>query len=433
MVFRYLRDTFLPRYALPYAGALYAGQKAAGGAYRAMYGRAPPSLMRYVAQKSGVMPRRGTPARSSYLGGKVGKPARRRRAGGRRKTRRVLRRKKISRRFARKTLAEGGVEFQTETVGTVSDDDAVYIGHGSFAPQRLTQYLCYSLVKMILNRAGIVFSNWGQNAVQSNMQLNSTIAFVWRDTETDITNSFTVTCALLDTFTDIAERFWLAFYLEIDDGTISEKSVLLNIQFDQGNARDITKVNLNNITFDIFSKDSLKIQNRSVPTAVDDEVTNVDNIPLSGKMYMGVGNSFEAKNELANEDFVCNRITNVLQVEANTDVYLREPPQPYYFKNAKAVPVRLNPGEIKAHTIVYKKKMTLRKFITWAKGFWHNNSLQSDDLNRHDEGQVVMFGLEKVIGTGADGLGILIKYEVDQHLWIKCIVKENNFTTQIVV
>jgi len=424
VVTNYNRRRRLVSTAMPNSAIATAIGHAVGMAVR-HYGQATPP--KDVVMKSGSTSIRGT------LGGFAGKRRKgaKTRKGGKRKTRKRLARK---RKYGRKVLAEGGVEFQGEEVGKLTDANAVYIGHASFAPQNFTKYICYCMVKMILNRAGVIFTNWNIVAGGAELPAGSTISFAWRDTMISSLNNFTVTVANADTYDTIGNAFWSAFYTEINNGTLSEKSIPEYIWVDKGTSaatKDITKVNMNNVSFDVFAKDSLKVQNRTVSALADNEITDVNSVPLTGKMYFSRGNYFESKNELADEDLVAARITNVLAVSANTDTYLFEPPQAYYFKDTTSMPVRLAPGEIKTHTHTFKRTLSMRSFLSWAKSFWYNTALQSDEQNRHSMGQVAMLGLEKVIGTGLDATGIEIKYEVDQHMWVKCRVREVNYTNQI--
>jgi len=369
---------------------------------------------------------------SGRLAGFVGSRRKRTSRPRTRRGRRMQRRR--NKKFARKVLANAGVEFNTENIGIITDNNAVYVGHGSFAPQKLTQYVCYALVKMIINYAGVQFNNWDL-PIGDAIPINGIIAMGFRPTMIAAGTDFSVAVAAADTYRLLAEKFWNAFYGQVNTGLLSEKSVVEYLLINKdpvAGQQNVEKLEMNHVVIDFFSKDSLKLQNRSVALAGDLESTDVDNVPLSGKLYFSGGNYFESKNELAGEAFVANRITNLFALGAGASTYLREPPQPYYFKNTIAKPVRFNPGQIKTNVLRLKKSFTLPKFIEWCKLFWFNQAAQSDDYNRLKTGQVCMFGLEKVIGTGSDTQPINVKYEVDQHLWINVRVLEMKYTTQIV-
>lgn len=366
------------------------------------------------------------------LAGFVGRRRRRGMKSRSRRGRRMQRRR--NKKFARRVLANAGVEFNTETIGVRTDNNAVYIGHASFAPQKFTQYALYAMAKMIINYAGIQFNNWDL-PIGDGIPIGGIIAMGYRPTMTSAQTDFSVSVAAADTYRLLAEKFWNAFYGQVNTGALSEKSVVEYLLINKdpvSGQQNVSKLEMNHVVIDLYSKDSLKVQNRTVAVSGDTEATDVDNVPLSGKLYFSGGNYFESKNELANDEFVANRITNVISIPANTKVYLREPPQAYYFKNTISKPVRLNPGQIKTNVLTLKKSFTLPKFIEWCKLFWFNQSTQSDDLNRMKTGQVCMFGLEKVIGTGSDTQPINVKYEVDQHMWINCRALEVKYTTQIV-
>jgi len=402
-------------------------------AYAGPAGRAALNAGRYLMSR-GTQTSSKNMSRTTYsqgrLGGFVGPKVKRRRARTARG--RKLQSKRM-RKYSRKIIAKGGVEYCTEVVGEVTDSNAIYIGHGAFSPQNVFKYFVYSMVKMILNHGGVAFNNW-DTPIGQDLPVGAVIGFGYRPTQ--VTTPVDINEAVVsgDSYNSFANRFWIKFYGIIDNGSLSEKSVPEYIILNKGSGaqHDTTKIPVNAVVVDVLSKDSIKIQNRTIAVEGDQESTDVDNVPLTGKIYYSNGNYFEPKNELADENFVCGRLSNVLSVAAGTDKYVQEPPQAYYFKSTKAMKIRINPGDIKTNSITFKKSYSLGRFIAVLKSFWYNASGQSDADNRHKEGRCVMFGLEKVIGTGSDTQGVKVKYEVQQHLWINIRANEVNFTCQIV-
>lgn len=111
------------------------------------------------------------------------------------------------------------------------------------------------------------------------------------------------------------------------------------------------------------SRSDLKMQNQT-SVGTDDDADDVDNVPLDGKSYEGVGtgsNSF--KNRAIEQQFVCDDATGVFTKVGTVAGGLAEAPPPGYFRNVKKVgKIHLDPGQLKTSTLVTKKSLLLEDF-----------------------------------------------------------------------
>lgn len=132
-------------------------------------------------------------------------------------------------------------------------------------------------------------------------------------------------------------------------------------------------IKLKDAMLDIYSKSSLKIQNRSIQDAGDDE-QSVDNVPLYGKSYEGTGNgtTWTRSSSTPAVQFHANSSTGVIKQTATALSFgfsnLGEPPSPVELQGAiKSGKVRIEPGTIKTSVLESNYAVSFQRFMdqTW--------------------------------------------------------------------
>lgn len=330
-------------------------------------------------------------------------------------------------------MASQGVELVAETVGTITDTQCVYVGHASFASQHLVRSMYYAMAKAVLIQAGHVFNDWDEQCCPLIIPAGSFIQTGYRAYPTDPVNTAVGSVASGDTWRMFADKVWVANFNLFNANSMYSKSQYEFIQFNDASTLQVTTTRFNDVTFSVYSKDSLKVQNRSKPTTTDDDALDVDSIPLSGKLYFTKGNHFKHKSVLSNENFGAERFRNIIAVAAAGDKFVQEPPQSYAFDKTRSVNVTLSPGEIKTNVLIYNKDLRLTDLVTLMTQLYGGNASALDDVTKIDEyGTAAMFGLEKVIGTGSDTLGVEVKYEVQQHLYVAFKNRMSKYTSYLI-
>jgi len=112
------------------------------------------------------------------------------------------------------------------------------------------------------------------------------------------------------------------------------------------------------VHFDI--KSSLKMQNRSVTTAEDNEADDVDNVPLYGKRYSGTGTGARLMTRpYGAQQFYGDTTYGLIKAQAALiDEGINEPPAPYLFQEVKKwSKISISPGDIKTSVISSKGSM----------------------------------------------------------------------------
>jgi len=163
----------------------------------------------------------------------------------------------------------------------------------------------------------------------------------------------------------------------------------------------------------------LKLQNRSLITdtaGTQENALNVDNVPVIGRCYTAKGTGFVYKGHISNtgvgtrpffEDFTYGHI--VKDAAENEISQLNEPPHKSMF-DATSYGVKMMPGEVKTHTLVFKRKRA--KFYDFLLNLRLTGSvITSTGTIRKGYGEVTMYALEHLLKTTTDG--VTIAFEVN--------------------
>jgi len=181
----------------------------------------------------------------------------------------------------------------------------------------------------------------------------------------------------------------------------------------------------------VYVKSTLKIQNRSVEVAGDDE-DDVDNVPLYGRTYEGNGSGMDSRNPrvlAAAVDFYSHKSTGMINViPGSSDMSLREPPLPNNFVGVKdSQKFSLSPGKIKTSILeTHIKGTSLHRLMRTL-----YDPTNSGDVYRNTTyGSYRVMGYEKVILAEASKLTTSIAYEKNDRIAFKLNTHWNNSTNE---
>jgi len=173
-----------------------------------------------------------------------------------------------------------------------------------------------------------------------------------------------------------------------------------------------------------YVKSNMKIQNRTVNTAGNDESDDVDNVPLYGKQYESSKNYFLALNNRLIVD------TNANYGQIVTGALLK-PPVLTVVKSANAMSsVHLDPGQIKTSVLTWKKSFRINDLVRSL----FIAGLESGSAYAMSIGKSRWFLMEKMIQAVAttDINGIKVAYEVDSKFCGYITCPQAKVTTAII-
>lgn len=378
-----------------YVPALQAGARLAGAAYRRYTSSSPSPRGRSMSRgrstslySSGSRISAGSVMRSGS-GGRGFRTAGPSIAGGRFTKPKNKNKKNYK---ARSYASQKGILATYEVGGIGEDSNALYIGHCTCPPNRLRLMMYNALVKALLMKMDIYpavatdaipYTTAGDKFViqyRTDSDPGATIQsmiylFVTPASPADVADSFATQAVTLQ---------------------FTNQVVFVDFNFipEPGGRLSYARLHLLTAKLAIESKSSFKIQNRSVNEEGDINKNDVDNVPLYGKTYGGMGTGTQYVTSGAGKrPFICHNLHGVIAKLAGTDDTLKEPPIPHHFSDVKKVSKNmLDPGQMKTSVLYYKSSVSFSRLLSFLYGDVHNPDFKKTEL-----GKFVFFGLERMI------------------------------------
>lgn len=378
----------------------------------------PSSLKSLRSAGSATSTKRKRSTKSSVMGpsakGFVGKFKRAKRNGRANRIRTNQMRAGVTRKF------EGG--------NTITDADAVYVGHSTGAGNEVLKLAFMQLTKDLVTKAGWTLASWEEPPPVDS--LSYTFAFTFWTGEQDQTlgNSSTA----LPTF-DGSTVKWFNWFDTIINAVASVFSVTSQKHIFQQcritNSLGVTLAQINmkdySLIMSLYSK--LTIQNRTkagTTGAPEGSIEEVTNNPLNGKLYLGKGNTFvpawRRSGTTGYPGMIANRDNGTISVTANefdsgpagvSNDTVKEMPSLNFFGVSKGAQQKLLPGQLKHHTLRTSTTIGWNRLMSL---------LQQQVVNLGVDFQVnglfskALFGFEKMLNdrSGTEN-SILVAYEVN--------------------
>lgn len=318
--------------------------------------------------------------------------------------------------------------------------DCVWVGHHTFPARALLRQAWMAVLYKYFSKFGFVAPGWNETTVLRGLETlgagtgwQLVINYKLNAGAAQASEVFVATGkSLLDAVdwaTDVARGWNLV--LDSQDIEFLEIYVLENTTGATATNRFPDNLRLYNVN--ILVKSSMKLQNRSKAAAStadgQDNIDQVDNVPVFGKSYSGFGNGMYAKKPYTpttglTSDLVGDRDWSViLGSELTND--RKEPPQPVEFRNvAFCGKVHLDPSVIKTSVLsstyksnfsVFFRKCQLLSALSTPPGA----ALVATRLKAY--GRYRVFALEKMIDTGASET-ISIAFESNTEISAKATV-----------
>lgn len=339
-----------------------------------------------------------------------------------RRFRRSRRQKKLARFFK-------GVNWNNEVTSVVTDDKCVYLMHSTFPALTFMKYTIYSLFKNILNQGGIQFNAF-TDARQTRIGTGDTFIIEWKANVSSAPVATGYTVVLGDvTYQNVADGLWLSVYNNLINNVagFTSRGIILRAYWQTFALEIPSELNLQGSYVSFVAKSALKMQNRSVNVAGDEEI-DVNNVPLYGKGYDGKGNGFVTK---SNNVIMtpCDGVNGWNTFAAGAGADLQEPPQLYSLQYAKGMKTLYIPsGGIKTSVLYEKQTISLQILLRTLNGLY----FQATDTEQfHRLGKVRMYALERPIAKIGAELGINVTAEHDYKLWVELHNKKGMYTGPI--
>ena len=347
-------------------------------------------------------------------------------------------RSKVNRRAKNITCERLGV-VETYECGGVLDGGAqsaaagntVVLGHCTLPTATASLCLFRAIVKLLFSKLNIGANKWddGYRGMQNGDIIRLQI-FTNEETATPGTVDTTI-AAGIQTFEQIAGNMsgnMLAASRNTEYNIravefIPVSTTVLSYQL----------VDLTSATIHVDSKSTLKFQNRSVNASAGDE-ESVDNVPLYGKSYEGLGNGTGAINRnnsysVASRDFIAHDRTGIMS-KVPTETYYQEVVPPEMLEKVNRFgKVHLDPGHLKTSTLTSRLSMPVQKF-------WREVCYQSGTIShhRHYKGKFRFMMLEKMmaatLGTSTNSIKVAFEHNITIGAYV--IARRNMLTAPLV-
>lgn len=329
-----------------------------------------------------------------------------------------------------KFYGASGVVSKQEWGNTISDPQAIYIGHG-IPTNYLVSHLARNIVKKLYVKGGIEPRDWADSppfdaAEQHQIQFEY---YVFPASTTG-TLATTTTFVTGNTYNDIVFKVELIMR-SIQQGAPTSAvrwGIATLFAINAGQRYMKSQVNLQRVHMDFEFISQLKVQNVTEAStgagANDDLVTNVEANPLIGKHYFrkdwknGFDLHWRPGSQVDWTGFYANQTTGIIEstaLDANATSGYRETfnkPPPYFaFNSTKGDAVQMQPGEIKTSFIKFKTH------IMWQNMYdkIYRSFLGDETIYPIEFGLSKLLGLEKLLDSRlASDANVTIQFEVMQ-------------------
>lgn len=325
-------------------------------------------------------------------------------------------RKKSKRAYKKRYVASRkGLLATFEVGGTISDDHCVYVGHTTCPPNRMRYMMLHAILKATMAPLG----NYPESVTAAFPLVISGDVFQisYKPNSEPLTTVLTFPFTFAST-ADTPDTVVNSIMLQVAFIELTNQVEFIRSEYipDTTNTRmKYYRVLLSNAKLVISSKSSFKIQNRSVASISDDDADNVDNVPLHGKSYFGIGNGTQnQRDQVGFRPFIAHNLHGIIARSAGTNVSVREPPNPFTFTNVKRVAkAHLEPGQIKTSVLSYRASVPFYRLLPSMFGDITNPTYKKTNI-----GKFSMFALERMIHASEGELMLETAYE--HNLEISC-------------
>lgn len=325
-----------------------------------------------------------------------------------------------------------------ETGGILNDANCVYIGHATWPHEQIVPAVCRALVRQLFKQRGNDFVSWTEGILDATGTLDLIYTYyIGPESATKLTRTINLT--VNQTYLNIAETLYNDWKTNFN----AQTHILDEIYLITGGAgTDVqAKVRCREFHLDIYCESTLSLQNRTLAgTGVgenDQEMTDISNNPLIGRLYNGPWNGFipdfRDSTEVGYQGYTCNPQNGLILANAANSLTdeTKKPPPGYFFGNCKkSSRAVLEPGIIRKHFIKSFKRCTLIDFMAMLR-LEIDLAIVGNTEAVTKGGQAAMFGLEKALDSRQSEADISVAYEINQKYCVSGYYKKSVATVPI--
>jgi len=330
--------------------------------------------------------------------------------------------------------AERGVTFDLETNGSISDANCVYLGHSSFSPYYLMQCTIQAILRQVFFRA----FNWTPASVEEKIPANAdldnstefTLIFKSTNMQTAATTTVNYIFGLTESISTLSNQAAIqAFFITCSTGLSQKIQSISLVQTSLPKSTHVT-LDLSTATISYFANSQLKVQNVTTPDTINLESTDVNNVPLVGRMYTLAKPYPDTQalsplrlNWMNTDTGMITHVAGDLTSGGRNFNALKEPPSPGFFSGCRSsMKLRLEPGAIKMSSCRSSRSMDMHGFL---QAISYNNTV-SNNVTTLLGGSKVL-ALERVISVQGT-LPIKLFYENNVSMGVHITFKPSKFT-----
>lgn len=336
-------------------------------------------------------------------------------------------------------VSNGGVELTAEYGGTYSNTNCQFIGHITHPVANVLRMAWAAIVKELLFKAGWTLASWDEPL---NLLEDTQIIVTYKIGSNFVpaqAKPFQATGAFIS-FNDLVSYFALPTGNNPGSGTTcpwadpsneSRDWQFTRIQFLTTTTNIDTIfhpafLDLNECMISTYTKSTLKMQNRSVTVALDNEADDVNNVPVHGKSYSGSGTgAFYSYIPGTTASFYGASGTGVIDTVGVSSNGTEEPPQPWHFNKIKnCAKVKLDPGELKTSTLIHKQNINFSRLFNMINPWSTTFSKPIRQLGKYR-----FFAWEKILDCQAS-IPVSISFEHNISYAYKAMCYRRRFTTE---
>lgn len=329
----------------------------------------------------------------------------------------------------------GGYNRTLESSKILEGSETVWVGHSTCARLEIFRSAFIAMMFDILRKINLQTENVEEDEIIRGLGVGDTLLFTWA-----VASSATVTTTVYTV--PAGQTTLLQIYnWFVDNGRPWNNSIdSRDVQFKELQIRTTERgyytFSLRDYKVKGFVQSTLRVQNRcKVPAVGEDNQENVDvvdNCPVIGKSYTGVGSSLFHKKTYgvaAQNTFDQHSDQNYgVMLLDNASNCFQEPPQPNNFSNVKfSGSLRIQPGVIKTSQLRHPFTFYFNTIFQMAAP-WANNAVPQPNLvgqRIRQFGSFRVFCIEKMLNVDPTFL-VRIAFEHNLEISCKAFYKKNS-------
>jgi len=362
------------------------------------------TAMRYARKPAATVARRGMQSTGRFTG--------------------YIKRSRLSRRKSRKIQkkANNSYMFSVEKSGSQTPSVSAVLGHSTISRVWGIRMIMGAMLRHLFYKAGIKCNSPTQAMTP---MVTGTVIRFWFQYAGASNDNFSLSLTAPITFKECLDAALTAFDTKYD--TLSATQVPYDLRFRNmsiespltAGAPMSINIDLVNAKLSLWCSSRLKIQNRSINSAGNDEADDVDNVPINCISYSGFGTGLDSRYDYLGLGLCANQ---ECIISTSDPVLAGDAPLPSLLNGVKKSGfIRIQPGGIKTDVLKHKVVMSLD---SWSR---HFVAPRGNSNLRMPIGKFSFMHYEKTLeANNATPVAMSIAYENQLFLESKLLLTSND-------